>query len=446
MRRITKDGRFSDRRSAGFSDALSPKPPSPSAAIAGASDGPDRPEGSHRHNVLLLGNYRASLAVIRSLARAGHRIFVGYTDPYDPTDYAECSRYATAQWHHPDWDYDGLPTFFSALDEFVVQKGISVIFPVIERAVRFANRERVRFPKGVPVLTTPSSVITQCLDKAHMLRVCDQVGVRQARYALLSNLDELRAAAREQTYPCVLKPANTSEFLFDRKAWIFRSERELLSTAETWPPEHRQLILQNFVEGLRHNVYFCSYRGKVFAAMEFEVRRTDHYDGTGLAVEGVTVPLTDELKASCEALASALDYTGVACAQFMMGGQGDEPSFVELNPRLAGNLAACEYCGLPISLIAFDLALGNPPPRIANPFTYPVGVKFTWTTGDLAGLFAALYLRQVTWAQALCWLGRALWTGATADMHLTWDWRDPRPTLKCLTRLTNKNGRLSISY
>lgn len=428
----------------GVSGAPSPEPPSPSDASAAASDRPARREDSRRHNVLLLGNYRASLPVIRSLARAGHRVFVGYAGRYGSYDYVERSRHATAKWQHPD--YDELPVFFSALDEFVAQEGISVIYPVCDWAVRFAVGERARFPKGVPVVMTPPSVVAQCADKVHMLRVCDQAGVKHARYAVVSDLDELYAAAREWSYPCVLKPADAAELLLGKKAWIFRSEGEVLSTAQTWPPEHRQLIMQTFVEGPRHNVSFCSYRGKVFAAMQLEVRRTDRYDGTGFAVEGVTVPLTGEFKASCEVLAEALDYTGVGQVQFMTGGPGGEPSFLELNPRLEGNVAVYEHCGLPLSLIAFDLALGNPPSRIADPFTYPLGVRFAWTTGDLAGLIAAVRLRHVTWGQALRWLGRAVWTGATADMHLTWDWRDPLPTLKCLTRLTNKYGRISIAY
>jgi hypothetical protein len=93
-----------------------------------------------------------------------------------------------------------------------------------------------------------------------------------------------------------------------------------------------------------------------------------------------------------------------------------------------------------------DLAADLPvKPRSPAP-TGRDGHTFAWTFGDLAGLWYAIDQGQITHADALIELGRITRTAVLADVHITWSWRDPAPTIATYWRsLTVASLRLTAA-
>jgi hypothetical protein len=176
-------------------------------------------------------------------------------------------------------------------------------------------------------------------------------------------------------------------------------------------------------------VYFAASQGRLIGAVEVKVLRTDRVDGTGLAVWGTTVEPSQSLQRDCKRLVEALDYTGVGCAQFLLRQNGDERSFLELNPRLGANFAVVERAGLPLSKLALHLAIGQTPELPDNPWRYTRGLRFAWTWGALAGCRFELREKLVGPWQAARLIGQALLDAVRAGVHITWSWQDPMPTL-----------------
>ncbi|MGH4000661.1 MAG: hypothetical protein ACRDTJ_24730, partial [Pseudonocardiaceae bacterium] len=157
--------------------------------------------------------------------------------------------------------------------------------------------------------------------------------------------------------------------------------------------------------------------------------RTTRRDGTGFGVAGNTRPVSVGLREQLVALVAHLRYTGVGCGQFLVQPGAQDGAFLELNPRLDANYVIADHAGLDLANLAVDLAADVPvEPHIPAP-TGRDGHTFAWTFGDLTGLWYAISQGEIAHAHALAELGRIARTAVLADVHLTWSWRDPVPTI-----------------
>jgi hypothetical protein len=107
---------------------------------------------------------------------------------------------------------------------------------------------------------------------------------------------------------------------------------------------------------------------------------------------------------------------------------------LEINPRLGANFVISERAGLPLSRLALELARGGGPEVPRDAWRYERGLRFAWTFGALSGCRFQLREGQIGRRQALRLMGRAVIEALRADVHITWSWRDPLPSLLELAR------------
>lgn len=376
--------------------------------------------------ILLLGGYHTAIPAARLLGRAGYTVVVG-REENNPT-FAELSRYASAAWEHPkvrgNWD-----EFIDVLIGFLCTRpDISLIFPIGDLQLLPLARHHDTLPAHVRVVMPAPEIVETCENKIRLMRLSSKVGVEQTPYALVSSREALFAEAEQIGYPCVVKAANSQSQLFGKKALICASGEELRASINRWPDERRQLIVQGFARGQRYDVYLAARAGRVLCSMQTKVLRTDRADGTGVTVEGVSVPLSDMLNAQCEKLVAALNLTGISYFQFHHDEERGRTHLLEINPRLGANFTITAACGLNLPVLAVKLALGEPIAKsVETP--YPSGKRYAWTFGDLAGLKYDLRSGEIGPGAALVWLLKALVTGLRSRTHVTWSWSDPLPTL-----------------
>jgi predicted ATP-grasp superfamily ATP-dependent carboligase len=179
-------------------------------------------------------------------------------------------------------------------------------------------------------------------------------------------------------------------------------------------------------------VYFFARDGQIEALAEVAILRTDRLDGTGLAVSGMTIKSTPDLTRYCQKLAARLNYRGAGCAQFLVDSSDGTVSFLELNPRLGANFAVVYRAGL--DLPAMQLSLNREKPGVAGLHEQRCknGVRYAWATGDLIGLKNAIVERQAGPGTIVTWFFAMIRSNLTSSVHITWDWRDPLPTLVLL--------------
>ena len=379
-----------------------------------------------RGTVLLLGNYRSTIVVVRALARAGYGVIVGARGEGG----AEYSRFTSEVWDHPA---AGHAIFVATLRAFLeARPEIRVVFPVAEEYVRAVSAERASLPTDRIYALPEHEVIAAMTDKVRAYRIAESVGVPVAPWACVERADCLERTCGALGYPVVLRPVDSMRPFGSRKAVIVATPRALREAVRVRGDGGPALLVQRWVDGVRHNVYFAATAGRIVRIADVDVARTDQPDTTGLAVAGRTRPVDPALHAFTAALTERLAYHGVGCAQYIVGA-GDGPStFLELNPRLGGNHAVPEASGVELSTVAIALAAAD---RIDVPFVAGrPGLRYAWTYGDLRGLRAARASGRLTRRETVAWAWRIVCAFFAADVHMTWRWDDPLPTLALYAR------------
>jgi predicted ATP-grasp superfamily ATP-dependent carboligase len=377
--------------------------------------------------VLLLGNYRATIALARALGAAGYAVTVGRGGGEGG---AEVSRFVGGVWEHPPLGTDP-DAFLDALGAFLGERShVGVVFPVTDEFVRVVSAHRDRLPDDRIYVLPARDAVAATVDKIAAYDLARAAGVAVAPWAVVERADELDACCARLGYPVVLRPVDATRRLQGAKAIIVRSPEALRRAVPVWPVGQPGLLVQQEIVGRRHNVYFAARAGRIVRIVEAVIDRTDEPDGTGLAVAGRTVPSTAALERDTAALAARLDYTGVGCAQYLV--DGDTTSFLELNPRVGGNHAVPEAAGLDLGAVAIALATpgsADVPFRAGRP-----GLVYAWTYGDLRGFWAAFRRGQLSRRRAIRWAREIVATFLVADVHMTWRWDDPMPAVLLYAR------------
>ena len=114
--------------------------------------------------------------------------------------------------------------------------------------------------------------------------------------------------------------------------------------------------------------------------------------------------------------------------------------FLEINPRLDANVRSVQSVGLDLPRWFLDHRCGLPVPELGC-MDRP-GWRFSWTSGDLAGLMRAGRDGHVDTAQTIRWVASMIAGVFRTDVHLSWDRHDPRPSLRFpYERLNERTAR-----
>ncbi len=382
--------------------------------------------------VLLLGNYRPAVVIARTLAKRGFRIILGLQGEHHGCRY---SRHVHEVWDHPALA-NGNSAFSVALGRFLAERrGIQFVFPVTEEFANYFAAHSDLLAKGATLVSPRPEVIATFSDKISALKLARNLSVATLPFKLVHDYSSLIASAGEIGFPLTVRPLGTTARLNQKKALILAGPGDLKEALPAWPDQHGSLLLQQFASGIRHNLYFAACNGRIIAACQSKIFRTNDPDGTGLAVVGQTVPVSRTLLGDTQSLVAATNYTGIGLAQFIVDSQTGERCFLELNPRVSGSHAVPEHAGVPLSSLAIELAANqtsNIEPAEAAQYGCLYGASdltYVWTSGDIHGAKTAVINGEIGILGFAAWLCRALVSAIRSDCHMIWRLDDPLPAI-----------------
>lgn len=381
-----------------------------------------------RATVVLDGAWRQALTVARSLGRAGHRVLVVRQRG---SRYLERSRWVAGALDLGD--RDAPEAWFARLAGAVASEaGPVLLYPIGDREIDFAAAHRERLPHGMRLVLANAGAVACAADKLAMGEVAERAGVPGIRTVVARDLDGILSGAEQLGYPCLVKGNNEAVRLDHRKAFVLEGPADARRHfADLGAVEH-PLLVQTYLDVPRTNVYFFAQGGELVAAAATRILRTDMADGTGLAVEGAGAPVVGALAQHTRALVAALDYDGAGCAQFLVEPGAGRAAFLEVNARLGANFAAVYRAGLDLPRLAVERALGADVSDLLGPVD--PSRSYGWFYGDVLGAVRAVARRHVGPVAGLVWLARAARTLLRVDDHVTWDRRDPWPTVSIWTQ------------
>jgi predicted ATP-grasp superfamily ATP-dependent carboligase len=331
-------------------------------------------------NILILdGNQNQAVASVRSLARAGHTVFVGESSSWSKAGW---SRLSAGTLHYPP-PKENVTAFLESLIAFVRQHSLTLVLPMTEATTLpiSAHRDSL-ITDGARLVLPEHDTVLRAFDKDETTRLAASLGIAVPKTILVATPEQARAAAASVKYPVVLKPRASEELSagvirtagrprYARNAGEFESAYSDLNTRSS------AVLVQEFVPGEGTGYFALMHHGELRAEFAHKRVRDVYPTGSGSAVR-ISVDPDPEIRRASLAILSSLRWHGVAMVEYRHQ-EGETPVFMEVNGRFWHSLALACYAGADFpALLAHMAESGDIEP---NP-SYKRGVRCRWLLGD----------------------------------------------------------------
>jgi predicted ATP-grasp superfamily ATP-dependent carboligase len=333
------------------------------------------------------GDERSALAVVRSLGRAAHDVYVCSRRG---RSIAGASRYARADSSTKDplHDPDGFAREVAAIAHRV---GADIVIPVSEASLLAVLGNSHLFD-GTIVPFADESDFRRVCDKRAVLAAASELGIATPMQHTLREPDELPTlvASGELQFPVVLKPSRSVVSDPTRRSKVGVSyaadAQELHARAASYPRAAYPLLLQQRIVGPGIGVFVLRWNDRTVAAFSHRRLREKPPSG-GVSVYAESIPLDPALLAHVEALLAHFAWRGVAMVEFKVDRATGTPYLMEINGRFWGSLQLAIAAGVDFPLLLCTVAQGK---RVARQPAYEVGVRNRWWWGDVDHLIARI--------------------------------------------------------
>lgn len=395
-------------------------------------------------NVLILdGNQNQAVASVRSLARAGHTVFVGDATAWSKAGW---SRYSSGTLRYPP-PKENFSAFLESIAGFVRQRSGTLVLPMTEATTLPVSTHRDSLTAAGAKLVLPDHAnLLRAFDKDETTRLAASLGIATPATILVTTPDEAQVAAKSVKYPVVLKP-RTSEELSAGTVRTAGRPRYARNAAEfevaycDLKTRSSAILVQEFIPGEGAGYFVLMRHGELRAEFAHQRIRDVHPTGSGSAVR-ISVDPDPEMRRASLAILSALQWHGVAMVEFRKRA-GSAPVFMEVNGRFWHSLPLACYAGVDFpALLARMAERGDIEPAPA----YRPGVRCRWFLGDARHLLAiwkgAPQGYPAPFPGRLKTLLNVL-TPVSGTYHDLFQWSDPLPELGdwlyTFTRMLKRN-------
>ena len=327
---------------------------------------------------------RSALAAVRALGRDGHEVIVaGDRHP----SLASVSRYCS--------DFEGYPnpgsnpeSFVTALAAMVHHRRIDLLLPMTEITTLLLTEHRVRLPDSCQLPFPNAQTVSIASDKAHVMRLADELGVPTPRTLVVACVEEGMAA--DLPFPVVVKPARSR--VRTGSTWLstgvsYATDLAMLRSILTGlPPAAYPVLLQERIEGPGRGLFACFDRGQPVAFFAHRRLREKPPSG-GVSALCESTELDPVAVDYGTRLLCRLGWHGVAMVEFKQDNRDGSLRLMEINARFWGSLQLAIDAGVNFPCILADIAAGKPP---TGPIQYREGVRTRWLAGDLDALLMLL--------------------------------------------------------
>jgi predicted ATP-grasp superfamily ATP-dependent carboligase len=318
--------------------------------------------------------------------------------------------------------------FRDAVARAVSANFVQVVIPVTD----FASRVLLGWDSivGAPVAGPSLDAYERASNKASLLNLASQLGIRVPRQQLLST----KASTLETTpgMQVVLKPARSEASINGQSVKMgvtfARTADEAMQAIDKYPEAAFPLLVQERTVGDGIGLFLLRCDGNTHLAFAHRRLREKPPSG-GVSTYRESIPVPAKLREKCEGLLDELDYSGAAMIEFKQDASTGEYVLMEINARLWGSLQLAIDAGVDFPAALVAMALGQVLPQSCG----KTGVRTAWEFGEIDHAIALarrssaeLHLphgEKSGWLAAL----RSLLSRRWSDRAEVFRWSDPRP-------------------
>ena len=371
---------------------------------------------SAKASVLVLGGqHRNALGVVRNLGRLGIPVYVGGDRRLARSNW---SRYARRHFIYPSAER-GLEAVHEAVLARVQDWRPDVLLPAMDEDWRLIYSYYDDYARHTTVVPGPGSdLFERMLNKSTMTEEAQRCGISVPRTIFPESLDEALEARHVLSYPVLLKPTHSVAGEGITRVECPTDLAEALSHFES-PP-----LIQEWFPGEDLELTLLCVRGRPIAGSTYiSLRNAPLPFGPPVACRTIR---DDELMESGARLLGKINFHGVAHLDFRRDRRDGQMKLLDFNARLAGTNEISTQSGINFPLLLYKLALGEDPDAC---FDFEHDLEFRWL------LFGEL--RHLAQAERKSQAIRELlkWDNVSTDFRFT----DPLPHVAHLIDLLRGN-------
>lgn len=342
------------------------------------------PARAPRSVLVLDGDERAALAVVRSLVAAHYEVTVLAAQRWSLAGVSRGVR-AYQRSHHPLTAPEAYVREVAALAQ---QLGAALVIPVTDASADAILSHRSLLPPEVRLPFAPLEVYRAASDKVHVHRLAKDAGIGIEASVIVERHGD-PAPADTTLYPGYVKPHRSVVGGEERRKLgvsPIASREACTQVLAGLHPDAFPVIVQGKVVGPGEGVFVARWNGVTIARFAHRRLREKPPAG-GVSVFRESIPLDPQVLAACERMLDALGWQGVA----MIEGKRDLSTgawyVMEINGRFWGSLQLAIDAGVDFPALLVGAVLGD---DVGEPPTWKSGVRLRWEWGDVDHLLIRL--------------------------------------------------------
>jgi len=326
-----------------------------------------------RRILAVVGDTQVGLWTVRSLGRAGLRVFAVCTSDRGLSAHSRYAGGVKVLGVGPDD-----PSWIERIEAFARELRVGSILTIAESYHAALIRERDRFEPRIHVFSPSAEAFGKATDKDHMHALAHRLGVPVARGMTLDKL-MARNEGYPLRYPLVLRTRNQSspDGLAPWKAAYARTEQELQVLHEQLGPIASNVLVQEYHPGVEDHIQVLMHDGEPFMVGEYVGEHHMPLAG-GVTVQRVTCRHEGIVRDAVRLL-QAIGWEGAAGVQFHYDPDTGKYIFLEVNPRFIGGLPTVIMAGFDVPFLLWQ---SHFEPERMRRGRYRLGVRTRVLGGD----------------------------------------------------------------
>lgn len=318
------------------------------------------------------GISKASLACVRSLGAKNISVTSGSDKWLNCTFF---SKYVDSRLKYPSPEKSS-DLFINTIYEHLQKKNYDVIMPIRDDTTIILSKFKEKFEKFVKLPVADFETIMLCRDKAETLKIAIEYNIPIPDTYFIDDLN-VNNIENDFKYPILIRPRQSSG---SRGISLIENPKVLGPEISRVYNNFGPVILQEYIPHDEHYsvcVLFNQF-SELRASFVYKELRQYPISG-GPATFSISVKRPDLLKYTTKLL-KAINWQGVAHADFIIDKRNNKPKLLEINPRFWTSLNLAIFSGVDFPHLLYNMAIDG---DIKPHNKYKCGVKMRVLPEDI---------------------------------------------------------------